>query len=87
MKKRRLVLIEWIDSHSGNGSRSLDDIESSAQPLHCRSVGWLIASKNGMKMLAASVSREKNTGIKLFGTCDIAIPNSALQKLTVLKDG
>lgn len=85
--KRKLVLIEWKDSHSGNGWRLLDEIEASAEPAYCRSVGWLIADRNGMKVLVASISGERNQNVRLFGNDDIAIPNSAIIKMTVLRTG
>lgn len=84
--KRRLVLVEWIDSHSGHAWRPMDDIADAVHPLHCRSVGWIVAKKNGTLVLAASISGEKNGDIRECGTCDIAIPTSAIQRTVTLRE-
>ena len=47
MKQRKLVLVEWTDSHSGNGWQPLDEIANAAEPVYCRSVGWLVSRRNG----------------------------------------
>ena len=47
----KLVLIEWLDSHSGRGWQDMDDLTDNCQPLHCRSVGWLVSEENECKML------------------------------------
>src|SRR3990167_1987320 len=33
---RLLVLVEWVDSHSGKGWRPLDEIAEGAGPVYCR---------------------------------------------------
>ncbi len=82
---RRLVLVEWIDSHAGPGGwQALDELERNAEPLHCRSVGWLVSSANGMKVLASSISGERNENLRLFARGDIAIPDKAIVKITTL---
>lgn len=81
MATRRLVLVEWVDSHSGRGWRDLDELEGHAQPLHCRSVGWVIAKKNGMLLLAASISGERNGNVQLCASGDIAIPSAAIRSI------
>lgn len=74
--KRKLLVIEWVDSHATNGWRPLDDI--ACEPLHCRSVGWLVGETDQMVVLVASISGEKNGDITLFGCGEIAIPKSAI---------
>lgn len=81
---RKLVLVEWVDSHSGTGWRPLDEIESAAGPVHCRSVGWLVSEESGTKVLVSSVSGEANEDVRLYGCGDIAIPDDAVTKMTVL---
>ena len=56
--KLELVLIEWIDSHSGNGWQPLDQLAEAAERVHCRSVGWLVSEGNGMTVLVSHISGE-----------------------------
>jgi len=74
-----------MDSHSGNGWQPLDAIAKAAVPVYCRSVGWLVSEENGTKVLVSSISGERNGNLHLFGSGDIAIPNKAIIKLTILK--
>lgn len=83
--RRKLVLVEWADSHSGEGWRPLDEIAGAAEPIYCRSVGWLVSRRNGTTVLASSISGEGNRNVRLFGRGDIAIPNKAILKLTRLR--
>ena len=83
----KLVLIEWVDSHSGNDWRRLEEIEANGDPVHCRSVGWLVAEGRGCKTLVPHISGEKNNNVVPYGTGDISIPDAAITKLTILSDG
>lgn len=83
--ERKLVLIEWLDAHSGHGWQPLDEIVEHSEPIFCRSVGWLISESNGMKVLVAHVSGERNKRLRLFGKGDIAIPEKSILRLAVLR--
>jgi hypothetical protein len=83
---RRLVLVEWVDSHSGTGWQPLDEIADAANPVFCRSVGWIVSESNGMKVLVPHISGERNENLRLFGNGDIAIPDKAIVKVTRLKE-
>ena len=85
--RRKLVLVEWIDSHSGDGWQPLDEIAGAAEPVYCRSVGWLVSRRNGTTVIVSSISGEGNRNIRLFGRGDIAIPSKAILKLTCLRSG
>lgn len=85
--KRDLLLVEWVDSHSDRGWRSLDELEAYAHPLHCRSVGWLVARKNGTLVLAGGLSGERNGNIIVCGNSYMAIPLRCIVKTTVLRKG
>lgn len=84
---RKLVLIEWVDSHSGNGWQPLNEIADAAEPVYCRSVGWLVSERNGMTVLVSHISGERNGNVRLYGKGDIAIPKKAITRTTVLRDG
>ena len=75
---RSLVIVEWIDSHASEGWQALDTI--AAEPLHCRSVGWLLEKSRTTTLLVSSISGEKNGNLRLFGRGYIAIPNKAITK-------
>lgn len=81
----KLVLIEWVDSHSQRGWQPLEDLERTAEPLHCRSVGWLVSKKKDCAIIASHISGEKNGNTILQGCGDMTIPIKAIVKMTVLK--
>lgn len=86
--QRPLLLVEWIDSHGGGTWTSLAELESDfATPCKCRTVGWLVAEKNGVIVLAASLSGESDPGIKLSGNGHMTIPKVAITKRTILRVG
>lgn len=79
-KARKLLLVEWMDSHSGDGWQPLDAIERAAGPVYCRTVGWLVSEKNGTLVLVSSISGEKNENTRLYGSGDMAIPKKAITR-------
>ena len=81
----RLVLIEWLDSHSGRGWQMTERIELAAEPLYCRSVGWLLAERKDCKVIVPHIAGEKNGEAMLQGCGDLTIPAKAIVKMTVLK--
>ena len=81
----KLVLVEWIDSHSGRGWQDFGRIEEAAEPLYCRSVGWLAADKPDCKVLVPHISGEKNGNVLLQGSGDITIPVKSIIKVQVLR--
>ena len=83
--KYKLVLIEWIDSHSGRGWKSIEEIEETAEPLHCRSVGWLVKETKHVKVIVPHIGGEKNGNIILQGCGDLTIPTKAIIKMTTLR--
>jgi len=81
----KLVLIEWVDSHSGSpGWQPLDQIAEETSPTKCRSVGWLVRDAAGAKTLVPHISGEKNSDVRPYGRGDITIPNSCITKMRVL---
>lgn len=81
----KLVLIEWLDAHSGRGWQTIDQLELAAEPLYCRSVGWLAHERSDCKVIVPHVSGEKNGTTMLSGCGDLTIPNKCIVKLTVLR--
>ena len=82
---KEIVLIEWVDSHSGRGWQDLEELESKAKPLYCRSVGWLIKETEHCKIIVPHISVEENGDVILQGCGDITIPAKAILKVTQLK--
>ncbi len=82
----KLVMIEWMDAHSGNGWQSIEEIRKSCEPVYCRSVGWLASEKNGHKVIVPHISGEKNGDIMIHGRGDLTIPTKAILKITILKN-
>jgi len=81
----KLVLVEWIDSHSSRGWQDLDVLKKSAEPLYCRSVGWLLSETKQYKVIVPHMTGENRWNKLLQGCGDIAIPTAAIVKLTVLR--
>ena len=80
----KLVLIEWIDSHSLDSWAGIEELKGACSPLHCRSVGWLIAKKSGYTLLTTGLCGEKDN-IIVKGRDHFAIPDCCIQKVTVLR--
>jgi hypothetical protein len=51
---RRLVLIEWEDSH-GNGEWQRVDVPIEDRALVCKSVGWLVLDGKHAKVLGPAL--------------------------------
>lgn len=84
-KHMKLVLIEWLDSHSGRGWQDMEAVEHAAVPLYCRSVGWLARETKDCKVIVPHISGEKNGNSVLQGCGDLTIPTAAIEKITVLR--
>lgn len=84
---REIVLIEWVDSHSGRGWQMLEDLQEKTEPLCCRSVGWLVRETRQCKVIAPHIAGERNGDIMLQGCGDLTIPTKAIVKVTPLKIG
>jgi len=83
---RTLVLVEWVDSHSGAGGwQPRDEIAGAAEPVYCRSVGWVVSERNGTMVLVSHVSGERNKGVRRYAKGDIAIPKKAVVNVSVLR--
>ncbi len=82
---KRLVLVEWLDSHSGRGWQDYDQLERAAELLYCRSVGWLVMETKECKVIVPHIAGEKNGDIMLQCCGDMTIPTKAIVKLTVLR--
>lgn len=67
-------------------STDLSAIADAAEPIHCRSVGWLVSDTRDTKVLVPHISGEKN-GVVPYGTGDLAIPTKAIVKMQVLRKG
>jgi hypothetical protein len=82
----KLVLIEWLDSHASRGWQDLKEIQQAAEPLYCRSVGWLIHDDKRVKSIVPHLAGEQNGDILLHGCGNITIPTKSVVKMTILKD-
>ena len=78
----KLILVEWIDSHGGQGWEPLSELTGSL--MLCRSVGWLSSEAKGHLVIVPHLSGV-NAGFRLFGRGDITIPRKCVTKITVLR--
>ena len=84
MTKKRLVLVEWLDSHAGRGWQQIDRIAAAAEPLYCQSVGWLLSDTKDCKVLVPHIGGERNGDQMMQGCGDLVIPKKAVLKVTTL---
>jgi hypothetical protein len=63
----------------------MEQLGQAAEPLYCRSVGWLLRDGKECKLIVPHIAGEKNGEILLQGCGDLAIPTRAIVKLTVLR--
>ncbi len=80
-----LVFVEWVDSHSGRGWQSLDDLKKATEPLYCQSVGWLINKNTSCWTIAPHVAGQKQDATQYSG--DITIPKRAIIRTKILRKG
>ena len=83
--KPKLVLIEWLDAHAGRGWQTADAITAAAEPLYCRSVGWLVSETADCKVIVPHISGAKGEVEFLTGSGDLTIPAKAIVRLRVLR--
>jgi hypothetical protein len=81
----KLVMVEWLDAHSGRGWQTMEQLEFAAEPLYCRSVGWLFSERKDCKVIVPHLSGGKDDKTALTGCGDLTIPNRCIVKLTVLR--
>lgn len=81
----KLVMIEWLDSHSGSGWQRLQEIEQNADTVRCRSVGWLLSDSKERKVIVPHISGEMNEDTIPYGRGDLSIPSKAIVKMRVLE--
>jgi hypothetical protein len=79
-----LVLIEWLDAHSGRGWQTEEQLSATAEPLYCRSVGWLVKETEDCKVVVPHISGERDGEQFLTGCGDLTIPTKAIVRLRVL---
>lgn len=81
----KLVLVEWVDSHSSRGWQTMETLERAAEPLFCQSVGWLVSENKDCKVIVPHIGGERNGDQMMQGCGDLTIPAKAITKMTVLR--
>ena len=87
MTKRRLVYVEWVDSHSRQAAwHPVDELEEDASPLTCVSVGWLIKEKHGQRVILPHRYHRRHDDIREFGRGAMSIPTRSIVKMVTLRE-
>ena len=81
----KLVLVEWLDSHSGRGWQTPERLKLAAEPLYCQSVGWLLADKKDCKVIVPHIAGERHGDTMMQGCGDLTIPAASIIKMTTLR--
>jgi hypothetical protein len=79
----KLVLVEWLDSHSGTGWQPLHSLRDDTHAVRCRSVGWLLNRRNGHTTIVPHISGEQD-GVVPYGSGEKTIPDKAIVRIKVL---
>ena len=74
---------ELLDAHAGRGWQTAVQITEAAEPLYCRSVGWLVAETEDCKVVVPHIFGEKNGEQILSGCGDLTIPAKAIVRFRV----
>lgn len=64
----------------------MEQLENAAEPLYCKSVGWLVSERPDCKVIVPHVSGERNGTTALTGCGDLTIPSQAIVRFTVLQE-
>ena len=79
----RLVLIEWLDSLGCSTQwQKLNSI--SPEPLHCRSVGWLIHDGKESKVVVPHIYDDEHPSAPPQGCGDMIIPAKSVLSISEL---
>lgn len=84
LKINDLVIVEWLDSHAGKGWQSKEQLDSAAQIVVCKSVGFLYHRDRICTVIVPHLSdvSEESFG---FGLGDMSIPAKAILRIRRLK--
>jgi hypothetical protein len=80
----KLVLIEWVDSHSGRGWQDIGKLKEATAVMHCRSVGWVVAQDKNSVVVVPHLNGDEEGGINQ-GCGELSIPKRAIIRTTTLK--
>lgn len=80
----KLVLIEWLDAHSGRGWHNLEGLRRSTEVQNCQSVGWLLEKTKQYIVLVPHLTGETGWNNERQGCGDMAIPTASVVRMTVL---
>lgn len=81
----KLVLVEWLDAHSGRGWQTAEQLDRAAEPLRCLSVGWLLRATADCLVIVPHISGAADKGQMLTGCGDLTIPRATITKVRTLK--
>ena len=79
MEGKRLVIVEWLDHTEGKDWVEIDKVDP--DPLHCFTVGWVIAETDDVMVVAPNYSVEKGQARMVTGEMQI------LKKVIVIVQG
>lgn len=79
MNNLRLVMIEWVDSHSSNRWEPIEAVAETAIPLRCFTVGHLVRESKTNIVVVGTISRDENGEI-MQATGNISIPKRCVTK-------
>lgn len=84
IRKGALVLVEWEDSAQPSSSwQFLEDV-GAPPAVRCRSVGWLIANTEDVRVLAPNMGAVGGDAPQVSGV--ITIPSRAVLRMVLLRE-
>lgn len=79
----KLVMIDWIDSHTNSRWQDVDNAKAGCTPMRCQSVGWLLVRKEGHTTIAGSTALMSDWH-KPDVDRILTIPDVAIKRLRVI---
>jgi len=82
----KLLLVEWVDSHSTSKWRGLDDLEEISSPYPAKTVGWLVKETNKVVMLASTLGAYDQKDYRTDAADIMTIPKVSIIKRRTIKE-
>jgi hypothetical protein len=79
--QHKIVLVQWMDSHSCYKWEDIEVLHDANTPLHCWSIGWLIDQNKDSICIVPHLSIDEARQTILQGSGNIVIPRKVIIKI------
>lgn len=78
----RLVLIEWVDAHSTDAWKDLEQIDTS--PWRVQTIGWLIEDDGKQRTVVMNLSTKGEESKPSVGCMSMTIPTACITRMRTI---